>query len=108
MQRTEQVSVFLQQHMESLPTCPLLVLSKWDQVLPHEADKIKSCIVKHLTERWPSEDPKSQIVCISSSSNSNAQIPREASDDVTSASLMNDISSMVLKSIEINLEKQWR
>ncbi|XP_022797186.1 uncharacterized protein LOC111335523 isoform X1 [Stylophora pistillata] len=108
VEHTEQVIVFLDQQMKSLPTCPLLVLSKWDQVLPHEADKIKSCIVKHLTERWPSEDPKSQIVCISSSSNSNAQIPREASDDVTSASLMNDISSMVLKSIEINLEKQWR
>ena len=83
--------------MKSSSTCPLLILTKLDQVLPQGAYKLKNCIIKDLTERWPGEDPESQIISISSSNESNAQILGETSNDATCASLINGISSMVLK-----------
>ena len=101
----KQVSAFLYQQLKSSSNCPLLVFTKRDQVLQQEAYRIKSCIINHLTERWPSEDPESQIIFLSPSNESNAW---EAPDDATCDLLMNRISSMVLKSIETNLEKQWR
>jgi len=82
------------------------VCNKWDQVPLGEADEVKDCIIKRLTDCWPSLDPHSQIIYMSSTNASEAQGFGIITEEF--AGLMNGIKSMVLKRIEARLQTKWR
>ncbi|KAL9964103.1 hypothetical protein ACROYT_G027686 [Oculina patagonica] len=98
--------VSLDQQSESSATQALFVCNKWDQVPPGEAGEVKNDIIKQLTQCWPSLDPDSQIIFMSSANASEAQVHGIITEDF--AGLMNGIKSMVMKSTESRLETQWR
>ena len=98
--------VSFDQHTEFSPTRALFVCNKWDQIYPSEADEVKNHIVKKLTQCWPSLDPDSQIICMSSTNAMHAQGYGIVTEEFTC--LMNGVKSMVLKSIEARLQIQWR
>ncbi|KAL9964095.1 hypothetical protein ACROYT_G027677 [Oculina patagonica] len=98
--------VSLDQQSESSATQALFVCNKWDQVPPDEADEVRKYIIKELKQCWPSLDPESQIIYMSSTNALRAQVFGIITDEF--AGLMNGIRSMVLKSIEARLQAQWR
>ena len=104
IEHTRKVS--LDQKSESTSTCALFVCNKWDQVPPEEANEVRNYIIKELTQCWPTLDPDSQIICMSSTNALGAQVFGIITDEF--AGLMNGIKSMVLKSIETRLKTQWR
>ena len=71
-----------------------------------EAEEVKNYIIKKLTPCWPSVDPVSQIICMSSTNASIAQALGIITEEF--AALVKGIKSMVLKSIEARLQIQWR
>ncbi|KAJ7392783.1 hypothetical protein OS493_010440 [Desmophyllum pertusum] len=98
--------VSLEQQREFSPTRALFVCNKWDQVPSDEAEEVKNYIIKKLTLCWPSVDPVSQIICMSSTNASIAQALGIITEEF--AALVKGIKSMVLKSIEASLQIQWR
>ena len=83
--------------------------NKWDQVPPDEADEVRRYIIKELAQCWPSFDPDSQFICMSSTNALKAKAFEIITDEF--ADLMNCIKSMVLKNIEAReakLRTQWR
>lgn len=73
---------------------------------PHEADDVKNLIIKKLKRCWPSLDPDSQIIYMSSSDAMHAQGYGIITEEFVG--LMNGIKSMVLNSVEARLHTQWR
>ena len=73
---------------------------------PEEADEVKNFIMRKLTQCWPSVNPESQIIYMSSTDASQAQNLGIVTEEF--GGLMNGIKSMVLKSIEARLQIQWR
>ena len=71
-----------------------------------EANELKDYIVKKLTRCWPSLDPHSQIIYMSSTNASEAQALGIITEEFEG--LMNGIKSLVLKSIEARLQTKWR
>ena len=98
--------VSLDKQRESSSNCALFVCNKWDQVPPEETDEVKNYVVTKLTQCWPSLDPESQIIYMSTREAIEAQKLGMVTKEF--AKLMKSIKSMVLKSIEARLEIQWR
>ncbi len=98
--------LYLDRQSESSATRALFVCNKWDQVPPEETDVFKNYIIKKLTQCWPSLDPDSQIICMSSTRATEAQGSGIITEDF--AGLVNGIKSIVMKSTKSRLETQWR
>lgn len=103
-EEVEKKSPNLQNHL--LSQCALFVCNKWDQVPEHEIEKVKGQVTERLNKCWPNLDPKSQIVCLSTTKASEAQNAGYISEDFSS--LMDALKYTVLKSIEARLEFHWR
>lgn len=100
----EKFSPSLQNHL--LSKCALFVCNKWDQVPEHEVEKVKGQVIERLKKCWPSLDPKSQIIYLSTLKATEAQNAGYISEEFSS--LMDGLKYTVLKSIEARLEFQWR
>ena len=98
--------ISLDKQRESSSNCALFVCNKWDQVPPVETDEVKNHILTKLTQCWPSLDPESQIIYMSTREAIEAQKLGMVTKEF--AELMKSIKSMVLKSIEARLQIQWR
>lgn len=94
----------LQNHL--LSQCALFVCNKWDQVPEHEIEEVKSQVIERLKKYWPSLDPKSQIIYLSTIKATEAQNAGYISEDFFS--LMDGLKYTVLKSTEARLELHWR
>jgi len=82
------------------------VCNKWDQVPEKEVKEVQSHVIKKLKKCWPGLDPKSQIIYMSTK---NASVARNLGIITEEfSSLMSGVKSMVLKSIEAQLEMHWR
>ena len=103
-EEVEKKSPNLQNHL--LSQCALFVCNKWDQVPEHEIENVKGHVTEQLKKCWPNLDPKSQIVCLSTTKASEAQNAGYISEDFSS--LMDALKYTVLKSIEARLEFHWR
>ena len=86
--------------------CALFVCNKWDQVPEKETEYVKSHVVNKLKSCWPGLDPESQIIYMSTRKASKALNHGFITEDFFS--LMNDLRSMVLKSIETRLENHLK
>ncbi|XP_068732183.1 uncharacterized protein [Montipora capricornis] len=86
--------------------CALFVCNKWDQVPKNEARDVKDHVVKSLERCWPSLDPMTQIIYMSTKRATQGQNLGIITEDFSS--LMEGIKLMVLKNIECQLELQWR
>lgn len=100
----EEITSSLQNHL--LSKCALFVFNKWDQVPKHEVEKVKGKMTERLKKCWPGLDPKSQIICLSTTIATKAQDAGYISEDFSS--LMDGLKYTVLKSVEARLELHWR
>ena len=89
-----------------LSQCALFVCNKWEQVPEKEVSIVQDHVILKLKKCWPSLDPKSQIIYMSTRNASLAQNYGMITEEFFS--LMSGIRSMVLKSIKARLEMQWR
>ena len=80
--------------------------NEWDKVPPEEANEVRNYIIQRLTHCWPSLDPHSQVIYMSSTNASEAQALGIITEEF--AGLMNGIKAMVLKCIEARLQTKWR
>lgn len=100
----EKITPSLQNNL--LSKCALFVCNKWDQVPEHEIEKVKGQVTERLKRCWPSLDPKSQIIYLSTLKATEAQNAGYISEEFSS--LMEGLKYTVLKSIEGRLEFHWR
>lgn len=100
----EKTTPSLQNHL--LSKCALFVCNKWDQVPEHEIEKVKGQVTERLKKCWPTLDPKSQIIYLSTLKATEAQNAGYISEEFSS--LMDGLKYTVLKSIEARLEFHWR
>ena len=91
---------------DPLSKCALFVCNKWEQVPEQEVQLVKDDTVKKLGKVWPGIDPESQVTYFSTTGALTAQnlgvITKEFS------SVMDAMSSVILMSIEPNLELHWK
>lgn len=99
-------SKWLQTQEHLLSQCALFVCNKWDQLNENSVESVKDEIMKKLEKAWPGVDPKSQIIYISTTRARTAQALGVISKGFSS--LMDEMRSMVLKSIEAKHELHWR
>ena len=100
----EKITPSLQNHL--LSKCALFVCNKWDQVPEHEIEKVKRQVTERLKKCWPSLDPKSQVIYLSTLKATEAQNAGYISEEFSA--LMDGLKYTVLKSIEARLEFHWR
>lgn len=86
--------------------CAIFVCNKWDQVPEEQHHVVKSYIVKKLQRCWSSLDPETQIIYMSTKNATTAQNLGIIHDEFFS--LMETVKTMVLRSIECQLEIHWR
>ena len=91
---------------DPLSKCALFVCNKWDLVPEQGVQLVKDYTVKKLGKVWPGFDPESQVTYVSTTGAVTAQnlgvITKEFS------SVMDAMSSVILKSIEAKLELHWK
>ena len=100
----DKITPISQDHL--LSKCALFVCNKWDQVPEHEIKKVKGQVTERLEKYWPSLDPKSQIIYLSTLKATEAQNAGYIAEDFSS--LMDGLKYTVLKSMEARLEFHWR
>ena len=85
--------------------CALFVCNKWDQIPVKEVQEVQNHVVKKLKKWWDGLDPKSQIIYMSTKKASKAQNFGIITEEFST--LMSDMKSMVLESINARLETHW-
>ena len=87
-----------------LSKCALFVCNKWDVV--QEVELVKDDVVKKLKRAWSCIDPESQIIYMSTTRATTAQNLGVITRDFSF--LMDGMRSVILQSIEANLELHWK
>ena len=103
----EQVRRLSHEGQGELPSkCALFVCNKWDQVPEEEVNEVKNHVVRNLQRCWPGLDPESQIIYMSTMKATEGQTLGIITEEVSS--LMDNMRTMILKSIDARLEIHWR
>ena len=103
----EEGGISLDIQEDLLSKCALFVCNKWDQVVQEqEVESVKNEVVKKLKRAWPSIDPESQIIYMSTKRATTAQNLGVISKDFSF--LMDGMKSVILQSIEAKLELHWK
>ena len=98
------ISLGIQEHL--LSKCALFVCNKWDEVKEKDVESVKNDGVKKLKRAWPGIDPESQIIYMSTTRATTAQNLGVITRDFSF--LMDGMRSVILQSIEANLELHWK
>lgn len=89
-----------------LSKCALFVFNKWDSVPEKEIQSVKDGVIKQLRIIWPGIDPEFQVTHMSTTNATIAQDLGVINKEF--ASLMNKMKSVILTSIEAELELHWK
>ena len=102
----EEGGISLDIQEDLLSKCALFVCNKWDAVREQDVESVKNDAVKKLKRAWPGIDPESQIIYMSTERATTAQTLGVIFEDFSS--LMEGMKSVILQSIEANLELHWK
>lgn len=94
------------EQMEFSPDCTLFVCNKWDNIPPDEVSGVIEHIEKKLRQCLPDIDTDTQIIRLSTTKALTAQ--KFGIMNAEFASLTEAIGSLVAKSIQARLERNWR
>ncbi|XP_078380429.1 uncharacterized protein LOC144663380 isoform X1 [Oculina patagonica] len=103
LHKTRQLTT--EQQMDFSPNCTLFVCNKWDNIPPAEANDVIAHITNKLRLCLPDLDPETQIIRLSTTKALMAQ--KFGIMNAEFASLTENISCLVTKSIKTRLEQNW-